>query len=160
MAASKLEHELRDSSDMNMTPMIDIVFQLIIFFMIAVDLSQRELEDLVLPISKMATDDEPEEGRLVVNINRRGEYTMFRRSLSLRDLERELKVRVDLPYVGQRVRGFREWALQPILIRADQAADFKYVQKLIDLCGQAGIKIWKIELAGSQAGATSSEAER
>ncbi len=38
----------------NMTPMIDIVFQLITFFMLATDMSQRELEQVVLPIARQA----------------------------------------------------------------------------------------------------------
>ena len=70
---------------MNMTPMIDIVFQLIIFFMIVIDMSQKDLEALELPMSKTAVEDEPEEGRLYVNINRSG--SSCRRSVHQRRRE-------------------------------------------------------------------------
>jgi hypothetical protein len=35
----------------------------------------------------------------------------------------------------------------PLLIRADQATPAKYIQKVMELCGKAGIQIWKVELA-------------
>ena len=38
--------QILDPPAFDMTPMIDIVFQLIIFFMIVIDLSQKDLEDL------------------------------------------------------------------------------------------------------------------
>ena len=146
---------------MNMTPMIDIVFQLIIFFMIVIDLSQKDLEDLVLPMSKMAMDDEPEQGRLYVNINRKGEYIMTRATLSLEDLERELKVRVDMPRPeGKPVRDKDGLAERAILIRADQASEFKHVQKVMYLCGKEGLKIWKVELAAGQAKQDDDEAQQ
>ena len=56
MAAS----DVYDTEDleMNMTPMIDVVFLLIIFFMIVTEISQLVLEELQLPYSKIAKDDE------------------------------------------------------------------------------------------------------
>ncbi|MFH0945623.1 MAG: biopolymer transporter ExbD [Planctomycetota bacterium] len=151
MALKNPRDEIINPPEVNMTPMIDIVFQLIIFFMIVIDMSQKDLEDLVLPMSKTAMEDEPEEGRLYVNINRRGEYIMTRANLSLNDLERELKVRVDLPRPeGKRIRDKDGLAERPILIRADRASEFKHVQKVMFLCGKEGLKIWKVELAAGQ----------
>ena len=151
MAMKNPRDEIINPPEMNMTPMIDIVFQLIIFFMIVIDLSQKDLEDLVLPMSRTAMEDEPEEGRLYVNINRKGEYIMTRANLSLNDLERELKVRVDLPRPeGKPIRDKDGLAERPILIRADQASEFKHVQKVMFLCGKEGLKIWKVELAAGQ----------
>ena len=40
-----------------MTPMIDIVFNLVIFFLIVTDLTQKELENLVLPNAQKAKED-------------------------------------------------------------------------------------------------------
>ena len=39
-------HDPETEMDLDMTPMIDVVFLLIIFFMIITDLTQQELEDL------------------------------------------------------------------------------------------------------------------
>ena len=38
--------------DMDMTPMIDCVFLLMIFFVLVIDLSQKNLEDLILPLQQ------------------------------------------------------------------------------------------------------------
>ncbi len=145
------KEELLDPPEMDMTPMIDIVFQLIIFFMIVIDLSQQDLEDLRLPMSKTAMDDEPEEGRLYVNINRRGEYIMTRQPMTLDALEQHLKLKVDFPRPeGKPTRDAQGLAERALLIRCDHAAEFKHVQKVMFKCGLEGLKIWKIELAAGQ----------
>src|SRR5688500_20394381 len=55
---------------LDMTPMIDCVFQLIIFFMLITDMSQKELEELYLPKAVVAAADKPDpkEVRPIVNI--------------------------------------------------------------------------------------------
>ena len=144
--------QILEPPEINMTPMIDIVFQLIIFFMIVIDLSQKDLEALVLPMSNMAIDDEPEEGRLYVNINRSGDYILKRQKLDLNALEGQLQLRVDAPRRdGEPTRDSMGLATRPLLIRCDQAAEFKHVQKVMFVCGKEGLKIWKLELAAGQA---------
>ena len=52
--------QAQEEAEMDMTPMIDVVFLLIIFFVLVIDLSQRELEDLILPKATYAVlDEEP-----------------------------------------------------------------------------------------------------
>src|SRR5688500_12716195 len=60
--------------EMDMTPMIDCVFQLIIFFMLITDLSQLELEEVYLPQAEVAAADKPDprEIRPIVNITSDG----------------------------------------------------------------------------------------
>jgi biopolymer transport protein ExbD len=38
----------------------------------------------------------------------------------------------------------------PLLIRADKNAEFKYIQKVMEVCGKKGIQIWKLQLAASE----------
>lgn len=142
-----LDHE----TAMNMTPMIDVVFLLIIFFMIVTDLSQQELEDLVLPEADMAQKDEnPPEKRFVININRNGEYIVRRRNhgtvkecldLIAHQLAFETKF-------SPRDRG--GCSKLPVLIRADRATTFEEVQRIMQTCGLEGIHIDRIELACSK----------
>ena len=137
---------------MNMTPMIDVVFNLIIFFMIVTDLTQQELEDLVLPKADMAQKDEnPPEKRMIININRKGEYIVRRRNQGVVDeclttIRRQLGTLV--AYFPREDDGC---STQPVLIRADLETEFKYIQKVMQICGEEGIKIYKIELACSVA---------
>jgi len=54
--------------EIDMTPMIDMTFLLIIFFIIVNDMSQKDLEELKLPIAMEAGHDEPPENRPVLNV--------------------------------------------------------------------------------------------
>lgn len=53
----------------NMTPMIDVVFQLIIFFMLVSDLTNTQLERVHLAKASQAQEDKlPDKDRLVINL--------------------------------------------------------------------------------------------
>ena len=54
--------------EIDMTPMIDLTFLLIIFFIIVNDLTQKDLEELKLPIAMTAVNDEPPAGRPILNV--------------------------------------------------------------------------------------------
>jgi len=142
----KVDYELA----MNMTPMIDVVFNLIIFFMIVTDLTQQELEDLVLPkADKCQKDENPEDKRMIINITRPGHYVVKRRDCGVVDdcideIRRHLAARVK--FFDREDDGASK---QPILIRADSETEFKYIQKVMQICGETGILIYKIELACS-----------
>ena len=150
---------------MNMTPMIDVVFLLIIFFMIITDMTQQELEELVLPIALNATEDkpDPEKKRPIVNIMDDGKIWVMR----------ELYYDPDQPDDYLRIKEFLVIAASnmakeafspgkpvsptnplipddPLLIRCDQSALFKHVQKVMEQCGQQGIQIWRVQLAASE----------
>src|SRR3989339_449475 len=61
---------LIEGTGMNMTPMIDIVFQLIVFLMLATDFANLKLEALMLSVADTATeDDHPDPDRVMVNIS-------------------------------------------------------------------------------------------
>ena len=36
------------------------------------------------------------------------------------------------------------------LIRADKNTEFKFIQKVMEVCGKKGIQIWKLQLAASE----------
>ena len=38
----------------------------------------------------------------------------------------------------------------PLMIRADRNTDFKYIQRIMAICGKDGIKIWKLELGAAE----------
>ena len=60
---AKVKHKVDGKEvELNMTPMIDVVFNLIIFFMIVTDMTQKELEQLTLPNSSEAMEDDGQEG--------------------------------------------------------------------------------------------------
>ncbi len=138
--------------EMDMTPMIDIVFQLIIFFMLISDMSQQDLAELQLPLAVTAVKDENQEGRMIVNILTDGSIMIKRTPYgSLEDKNSENALRAYLLTEVQKGKrdkdGLSERAL---LVRADKATQFKEVQKVMRICGEMGIQIYKVQLAAAQ----------
>lgn len=146
---------------MDMTPMIDVTFQLIIFFMLLMDMSQKDLEQLVLPKAVSAVEDIPnaKENRPVINILADGQILVKRDVIF--DPKNDDGYAKLKKYLAGRARLMRKAPVepgssiiapdQPILVRADQSTPFKYIQKVMEVCGVSDIKIWKIELAASEA---------
>ena len=63
----------QEELEMDMTPMIDCVFLLMIFFVLVIDLSQKNLEDLILPRAEFQEpDDQPPENRPILNVLQNG----------------------------------------------------------------------------------------
>lgn len=158
---SKKKHEFEEMV-MDMTPMIDVVFLLIIFFMLITDMTQQDLEVLTLPKAKTAVADEPDpkEFRPVINIRQTGEMIAKREVLFTpatdggkddeKDLMGYLVNTSKLMKKDNFTPGDKSTPLIPddfLLIRADRFTPFHYVQRVMTDCGNQDVKIWKIQLA-------------
>ena len=66
MARTKRRGAGTGTVSMNMTPMIDIVFQLLIFFILTAQFQQLEIEQVVLPMSIAAEPKDPFQYRNVI----------------------------------------------------------------------------------------------
>ncbi len=144
--------------EMDMTPMIDVVFQLIIFFILITDMTQSELEELRLPMARNAVQDKPDPKvvRPVLNILPDG--TMINKRRELYDPEKDDMTETER-YLADQSRLMPQKYDEsvkaklpdnPLLIRADQNTEFKYIQKVMEICGKKGIQIWKLQLAASE----------
>ena len=134
----------------NMTPMIDVVFQLIIFLMLANDMSRKEIEDLTLPEALHASEDkgEKEKIRLIVNLlkDEKGGPPIFK----VKGIEMDLAAFAQFlaPFADQS----REEA-QPrasdlfILIRADRRSRWQDVQWVMQVCADPKIRVYKLQFA-------------
>ena len=58
-------HEIPESRDINMTPMMDVIFQLLIFFVLTSSLVKPTQIELILPDSTSGTKSTPEKTRIV-----------------------------------------------------------------------------------------------
>ncbi len=137
---------------MDMTPMIDVVFLMIIFFMIVSDMSQQDLADITLPMAEQAVDDKTEKGRMIVNIYPNGEIEIKKQKYPT--LDDQAAISALRSYLASEVskgekdaQGLSERAL---LIRADKTTKFKEVQKVMRICGENGIQVYKVQLAAAQ----------
>ncbi len=159
------KHDPETEVEMNMTPMIDVVFLLIIFFMIITDMTQQDLEELTLPMAEKASKDEPkaDEWRPILNITYDGRMVVSRDVLydpATHDSLANPYGDVELWLAGAAERMEKEHfnkeektgPLIPgeaLLLRADESTPFKHMQKVMELCGKTGIQIWKVQFAAS-----------
>jgi biopolymer transport protein ExbD len=160
------KHNPLTDMEMNMTPMIDVVFLLIIFFMIITDLTQQELEDLELPVAVEAHPDEPnpEDIRPILNVMHDGRIIVKKKEIydpespdGYKEVEAYLADHADKMRIKGHVAPIEEGNPasglvpdDPLLLRVDQVTEFRMIQKIMEVCGKTGIQIWKVELAAAE----------
>lgn len=117
-----------EQPSLNLTPMIDIVFLLIIFFMVGTQYSELE-RSIELEVPRVtdsgALTAAPE--KRVVNVFRDGRITLDRESVSLPQL------------VGQLTRAHDEYPDVGVVVRGDGSGPFQHVAEVLNACKQAGI---------------------
>jgi len=148
---------------MNMTPMIDVVFQLLIFFMLVTEMTHQELADLTLPKATEAVPDRGERGRHTINVvyeQRGGEKVeVIKVGLVEMTLD-QLENRVIIPEAllwrdqaaGEGKPGRPPASEKPILIRADESMEFGIIQHITARCVKHGI--YRISFAAMQGSPT------
>ncbi len=113
---------------LNLTPMIDVVFLLIIFFMVGTKFTELERQ-IGLQIPEV-TDGGPLTAapeRRVVNVYRDGQITLDRQPVTLEELTREL------------VNARSQYSELGVLVRGDAASAFQRVAEVLNSCKKAGI---------------------
>jgi biopolymer transport protein ExbD len=133
--------------EINLTPMIDCVFLLNLFFMLVTDMSrQDDIEEIRLPDIKMAVPDEHvEPTRLVLVIRRDGVVFVSGRPYDLNTL-RGAKHINDLLAVEARLSGRTGTGVanRLVLLRADERTPFKHIRKIMTMCVDRHIGIWRL----------------
>ncbi|NLB65635.1 MAG: biopolymer transporter ExbD [Lentisphaerae bacterium] len=123
-------------AEMDMTPMIDVVFQLIIFFITTADMDSKALETKVrMAMSPHGPVEEVKDPRtVVVDVDVDGKISIMQTPLSEGQLLAILKKAVQASGQGT-----------PVVIRADEMVYHEHVKRVMDLIGRAGL--WKIRFA-------------
>jgi len=122
---------------LDMTPMIDVVFQLMIFFIVTIKMESDVNPEIRLPDAKHGPIiEEIPPQMLVVEVDQHGTISMRNARLTP-DHFRNLMV-----------RRYNQIGPFPVLIRADRRAKHWMVKRVMDMCTEAGI--WKIQFAGIQ----------
>jgi biopolymer transport protein ExbD len=122
---------------LEMTPMIDIVFLLMIFFLVASKLDEADRAiDVVLPQAAAAKPLTTRPREFVINIDRAGNYFAGARPVRLDELKDLLvQTAADNP------------ARQTVVVRADEEVAHKFVVAAMDACVQAGIDDYQVQAA-------------
>ncbi len=127
---------------MDMTPMIDVVFQLIIFFVVTLKMTTDVNPDIILEDGKHGvtiTQDKTPPTTLEIELDRKGRISIHNATLSEGQLREILRARVN--------RIGREF---PVLIRADRRTQHEKVKRIMDICTGPGVGIWKLSFVAVQ----------
>ena len=121
----------------DLTPMIDMTFQLIAFFMVLINFTQSESNDKVqLPDSELAKPPESVlENYRIIHLAEDGTAVMGTKQEHYKGLRTTLDLQYrEIQYSGD------EPALTTIVIRAHKNAKGGMVQELIQICQEAGFE--------------------
>ena len=130
----RLDDDDSDAGEViNLTPMIDVVFLLLIFFLAATTFAREEVElDLRLPQAKSGKAGSGDQ-QLVVNVFADGKLTVDGREVTLAALQQKLQAAV------------QRNAEQAVLVRGDQESRFGTGLAVLDVCRLAKVK--KVDFA-------------
>lgn len=118
----------------DLTPMIDCVFQLLIFFLVVAQFAEEEREiDLALPEASQAVPLTKQPETLAVSIDELGRYFLGGRELQIDELRRTIKT-----------AGASNPGRQAVVVRADRRCPWGFVVAVMNTCQEAKIRHYRI----------------
>jgi biopolymer transport protein ExbD len=117
------------SPSIDMTPMIDMVFLLLIFFLIATTFHQEEREmQIALPVAQVAGPISMSLREIIVNVDREGQIIIGGRTVTADALQSMVA-----DAVGANPQ-------QKVTVRGDRITAYSNVVRVLDICKNAGIR--------------------
>ena len=116
----------REDASVDMAPMIDLVFLLLIFFMVASVVTELDKKEVEIPKSEHAKVPEDTKGRMMLSIDANGQIYDGLTPVSINELKPRMVEELDM---NPDLR---------ILIRADRRVEYKTCKDLMIACGEIG----------------------
>jgi biopolymer transport protein ExbD len=145
--AGAISSELK--AEPNLTPLLDVVFQLITFFMLVINFSSENYDQRVrLPVAGSARPIEEarqvSEDRLVLNVDRDGHLLMGGETQPLHKAMETIKHQAELIRINLKVAKVKLNATgdlpTTIILRADKDTDFSSLLGVIKACQSQGFR--------------------
>lgn len=125
-------------ASLSLTPLIDVVFLLLIFFLVATRFAEEEQEmELPLPSATEAKPLSQRPRELFINIDREGNFFLDGKTMQMAEVEEVIRRSVANNPTGQSV-----------VIRADRRVPFQFVVSLSDLCSRVGVADFTVTTEG------------
>ncbi len=125
---------------LSLTPLIDIVFLLLIFFLVATRFADEDRElEVMLPTASEAKPLIVKPREIFININEQGAYFFGNQQMDIEQVEKTLQTADVNNPMGQTV-----------IIRADKRCTWDAVVAAIDACHRAGIHDIRPTTAGPE----------
>lgn len=136
MAKNRKSSWRSEEGGINMTPMIDVVFQMIIFFVCTIDLDKQKFDEHIklsmAPHGKAVEEQDPR--TMIVDVNEDGNIGIASTYMNAGMFKKILKNAV--ARYGQKM---------PVLIRGDRDTRHRDIRRVLDICSEVGI--WEIKFA-------------
>ena len=121
----------------NLTPMIDMVFLLLIFFLVSTRFEEEERSlEVQLPQASEAMPLSAKPRELFINIDHQGRYFVGGQFVDVATLERELQQ-----------AAANNPGRQTVIIRADKRCIWQFVVTAMNLCNKAHIRDYRVTTA-------------
>jgi biopolymer transport protein ExbD len=118
-------------------PMVDIVFLLLIFFLVTWNFSRNETElDVKVPKAREGKETRRAVGEVIINVKNNGTVVMNRRQMNAAELQDTLQKIASL------------YPDQAVILRGDESTDYRHVVEVLDTCRRANI--WNVAFATSR----------
>ena len=136
---AKKSRELPEIS-MDMTPMIDVVFNLLIFFMLVNQMAQVERAVLALPKADQAKEEQQigEISQLIINVHKTGDLEIAGNKVTQNEFTKILEEET-------REKDKEGNSQRAILIRGDCEAEFRVIKEVMFECAKN--KIFKVSFS-------------
>lgn len=119
---------------LSLTPLIDVVFLLLIFFLVTSEFEDEERRlDIVLPNATSAVPMAGKPREVVVDIDAAGNLYLRGEPTDVQRLDRVLSEAVA-----------RNPTNQTVVIRADEATPFQPVVSVMDVCNRTGVSDYSV----------------
>lgn len=123
-----------------MTPIIDMVFLLLIFFLVASQFAEEERSlEVVLPSASEARPLTATPKEVFVNVDRDGKYFVDGRTMLIDEVEAVLRQAVA-----------NNPGNQTVIIRADKRVSFDAVVGVMNACNKVGAKDYRVTTASDK----------
>jgi biopolymer transport protein ExbD len=134
----KFQRRDPEPAGMQLAPMIDIVFLLLIFFIVTWQFSREEMDlKIAVPTSEEGADPQRVLGEIIVNVRADGTVSVWGQQKTHAQLSETLKE------IATQHKN------QPVRLRGDATTEFQEIVKVMDVCQRAGI--WNISFATQKA---------
>jgi biopolymer transport protein ExbD len=125
---------------MQMAPMIDIVFLLLIFFLVTWQFSRDEMDlKIAVPTSEEGAEPQRAMREIILNVRADGSVMVWRKVMTRPELKETLSS------IATATKNEDGRSSQPVRVRGDATTPFQHIVEVIDTCQQAGI--WNISFA-------------
>lgn len=122
----------RIKSDPNLTPLIDIVFLLLIFFMLTAHFVEEKAMDIELPESESSVSIDNDE-RITVSVDKNGVLYFCGMRTNKEVLKKQITKR------------FGEQKSKEVYIQGDQTTNLQLILEIMDIAKKSGAKSISIE---------------